>query len=1301
MNRETKDSASWELLDRLRSMPQPPSAHVVPLAVMVFLRWADFQEAEAEAMAAFDDSDFKPLLTASLHWRCWHELATSELPGFLSNRLASELALLGGSHDPLGASLFRLVPALRFMGETSPAGLAALTGWLAAQPFETPYDRRMLLEQFDAFVDAATSREGGEFRTPANINELLVALAHPSSGERLYDPCFGFGGILTAACQNVSQTEKSSFTRNGAPDLQIAGMDINLNAFAVTLARLALMGVVAPQLEIGNSLERGNPKSPGKEGYDLVITNPPWGQRVEMRGLDHFPIQTPDSTALFVQHALSQLRPGGRAVVVVPNGFLFQQAKLSNVRQWLLERHCVETVISLPDGAFLPFTSIKAAVIILTRDGGPTKKVRMVDGSAFFEPAKGRNSAARISPEQVEKLASIVRVSMPGESDAVWDVEADMIADLGFDLSVTHREGSALEKALEALGPDVVIVPLEKICKISTRYLFRPKHLQDHPSGDTPVPYIRIGDLRKSEIGKAKSWLDPENAPKSTSYHRLRAGEILLSVSGTIGKAAIVRNGAVGGVLSSGLVAISPDSDRIDPHYFLAYLQSRACQEWLQSRSSGSTINGLPQKHLKELPVPLPPLMIQHRVAADVREREVDALTRLEWILSQNDANPVTEWIDRSLSLLADTAANNSAHRIPYKEVIHHLFGSSFRAIRNQLVHRSIDGASLNAITPGLLGPSLTQWIISLSHISELLSNLDGVPQGPSLFGMLQRAVYELYAAESQIQGRDLVESKARKVTRQFREILTEHMAGLSEDVSVSIELRTGSLHAGTRAEITLAVNNNGALPLHNFTLKSPDWGLDVPPFYIAENDIREITVEVDAPKELGTHEIQVEWSASSLEGQPEAGFVALAIKIDQADGAAPAMDLGPSPYFVSEPVSQRRTDIFVGREEIIERIHRQLASGNTVLLEGNRRAGKTSILKQLEGLNRIPERLAVYSSLQATEGDSQVAGMRSEAVWRTLAKSIITGLATLDIDVPLPDGSVLPKGRGVGIARACRKGICSEAPWEDFLEYAGVVMGLLTGKGLGLVLMIDEFDKLQEGIDNKVTSPQIPENIRYLIQNLPGFSAILTGSRRMQRLRHEYWSALYGLGKQIGVTALEPAAARRLIQDPVKGRLAYSNEALELLIELTARQPFLIQSLCNQVFELAAEQRVRSIAAPMVDQAACRFVENNEHFASLMDYTETHRRRFIVMLAHEASKGPDPVTFGLLLSKLANERIEISEDELTGDLRFLQDLELIDYQGDAGGCYVLTVPLMGRWLDFQHDYRQLLANARSEQDNQ
>jgi len=1287
MSRPDKDTASWELLDRLRSMPQPLSAHVVPLAVMVYLRWADFQEAEAEAMAAFDEIAHPPLLPASLHWRCWHELLTTELPEFFSERLPSAIQRLEGSHAPLAASLVRLLPAIRSVAELSPAGISSLARWLAFQSFETPNDRRILLDNFDVFADFATGRETGEFRTPSCISDLLAALASPERGERLYDPCFGFAGNLIAACRRVSRDDSSGHLRNGNTALRVSGMDINTHSYAVGLARLVLMGIPEPQLEIGNSLERESTTNPRKDGYDLIITNPPWGQRIEPHGMNHFPVQTNDGTSLFVQHALTQLRPNGRAVIVVPQGFLFQQGKTVAVRRWLLENHQVESIVGLPQGAFLPHTSVKAVILVIRRDGGPTKKIRMVDGSAFFEQAKGKNKAATLQPKKLEELAYAAE-HLDKNS---WLIEAEMLPDLGYDLSPTRREVSEFDSLMDSLAGLVPVKSLRELCEISAGRTIPSANLIDEPIDQNPIPYLRIGDIDQGQANKGKSWLGRDVIHGLPPRHRLRAGDVLVSKSGTIGKIGIVRNGAVGGIASGGLMVLRSDLGQLDPHYLCAILQSKTYQIWLQSKSSGSVISGLQKQFVESLLIPLPPLQIQHRIAHEAKTREMDGLKQLLHVIREKDQHPLADWSDRSLSFLTDTQNRSDGNSSPLQEIVHALFSQDLRHVRNQVAHPQ-DTLPLSEFD--------LSWVLQLWQVGENLRNLSKVPEGAAQFSLLQRAEYELQSVGKLITGDNSTESRAREIVLRLGEVLRACREKTLGDVAVTIELKTVSLHAGIRGEITLAITNQGALPLNNFTVNCEDLAFEIPPFFLPENDILEVAVEVDSPKDAGDHQIRIEWNATTLEGQPETGTVALGLRVEQVEATAPGMDLGPSPYFVSEPVSQKRTDIFVGREETIEKIKHQLASGNTVLLEGNRRAGKTSILKQLEGLNRIQDRLAVYASLQATEGDSEVAGMRSEAVWRTLAKSMISGVANLEIDVPLPDGTVLAKGAGVGIARACRRGISSEAPWEDFLEYATLIMNLLEKRGLGLVLMIDEFDKLQEGIDNKVTSPQIPENIRYLIQNLPGFSAILTGSRRMQRLRHEYWSALYGLGKQVGVTALEPDAARRLIQKPVEGRLTYTHEAVELLIDLTARQPFLIQSLCNQVFELAVEKGIRSITATVVNEAASRFVENNEHFASLMDYTETQRRRFIIMLVHQASKGPDLVTFGVLLSKLTDEKIEISDDELTGDLSFLHDLELVEYQGESGGRYVLTVPLMGRWLDFQHDYHALLATARFETEN-
>ena len=193
---------------------------------------------------------------------------------------------------------------------------------------------------------------------------------------------------------------------------------------------------------------------------------------------------------------------------------------------------------------------------------------------------------------------------------------------------------------------------------------------------------------------------------------------------------------------------------------------------------------------------------------------------------------------------------------------------------------------------------------------------------------------------------------------------------------------------------------------------------------------------------------------------------------------------------------------------------------------------------------------------------------MPTAEVFRLIAFELSRGIAGLEVDTPLPDSSVIDREALFGenrlaklqesgrIRKACRSGISDQSPFADFRAHLEILLEIADSKSLGIVLMLDEFDKLQEGIDNGVTSPEVPENIRFLIQSHPRFSAILTGSRRLKRLREEHWSALYGLGTSIPVTALEVESARRVVTEPVRGRLTFSDEAVDQIIKLTASSP-------------------------------------------------------------------------------------------------------------------------------------------------
>ena len=443
-------------------------------------------------------------------------------------------------------------------------------------------------------------------------------------------------------------------------------------------------------------------------------------------------------------------------------------------------------------------------------------------------------------------------------------------------------------------------------------------------------------------------------------------------------------------------------------------------------------------------------------------------------------------------------------------------------------------------------------------------------------------------------------------------------------------------------------------------------------------------------------------WRARRLDGTAVSGEAELSLRVLSTREAVRSGDLGSSPYIVGSPVDVDREDMFFGRTDIMERIKRQLGASthaNVVLLEGNRRTGKTSILQQLGRTDVLPGWIPVYCSFQGAEGHDSKVGITTSEVFRLFAREV--GRALYDAGVETwfsgqpdrdPDRSFRAAFR-VALDRA----FAGEHVFEVLQLYIAAAVEAASPRRV--LLMLDEFDKLHEGIDAGITSPQVPENIRHLLQHQPGLCAIIAGSRRLKRLREQYWSALFGLGYRIGVSALPFDDARRLVTQPVEGRLGYLPHARDRLVELCARHPFLIQSLCNRVFEQAASGGTPTITVEAVEQAATEMVRDNEHFQTLWDYADSARRRLILALCDHLSDGPDAVSLELLDIKLRENGVPVHRfSELSDDIAELRELELIELDDSyRGGTYRLSVPLMARWLQVNVDFDDVVKRAKQE----
>ena len=537
--------------------------------------------------------------------------------------------------------------------------------------------------------------------------------------------------------------------------------------------------------------------------------------------------------------------------------------------------------------------------------------------------------------------------------------------------------------------------------------------------------------------------------------------------------------------------------------------------------------------------------------------------------------------------------------------------------------------------------------------------------------------------------------------TRTMIRFAEEEIRAMQESITLDVGVEPAEVIVGAVSEVRLRLTNTSSVPLRNLRVETrPEVGTGRIP-YLNDGETHDVPLTIRPRTDTQPLHVAVSWQASRLDGATVRDETKVSLRVLSTREAVRSGDLGASPYIVGSPVD--RQEMFFGRADVIDRIKRQLGASNhanVILLEGNRRTGKTSILRQLGKADVLPGWIPVYCSFQDAEGDGAKAGVATRNVFRLLARSTGWTLGDAGVETWFPGLPERESGRPFKLVfRAALDRVFADggAPFEAFGVYIAAAVEAASPRRI--LLMLDEFDKLQEGIDAGITSPQVPENIRHLLQHQPGLSAIITGSRRLKRLREEYWSALFGLGYRVGISALPLDDARRLVTEPVEGRLGYLPQARDRLVELCACHPFLVQSLCSRVFERAATGSDRTITVDAVEKAATEMVRDNEHFRTLWDYAGTARRRLLLALCDHLAEGPDAVDLDLFGVKLQEHGMPLRRDsELEGDIAELRELELLDFDDSyRGGTYRLSVPLMARWLRMNEDFKALVVRAKQE----
>jgi type I restriction enzyme M protein len=242
-------------------------------------------------------------------------------------------------------------------------------------------------------------RFSAEYSTPDEISYLLSQLVGTADGT-IFDPAVGEGGLLLLAAMwrlDVDHPPK------------LVGIEINEAVRRITRSRCYLYELPA-DIRLGNALAMDLSQLPKA---DSVVLDPPyarsdWGDAdlyLDPRWIFGPP---PPKSADFawLQVAVMQLKPGGRAGVVLPAGSLFRGGREAAIRRALIEAGTVECVVLLPP-RLRADTSIPLSVWLLRAPDAEESadEILLVDASDLGKPGRSRFS---LEEETIDRLGQLV-----------------------------------------------------------------------------------------------------------------------------------------------------------------------------------------------------------------------------------------------------------------------------------------------------------------------------------------------------------------------------------------------------------------------------------------------------------------------------------------------------------------------------------------------------------------------------------------------------------------------------------------------------------------------------------------------------------------------------------------------------------------------------------------------------------------------------------------------------------------------------------------------------------------------------
>ncbi len=340
---------------------------------------------------------------------------------------------------------------------------------------------------------------------------------------------------------------------------------------------------------------------------------------------------------------------------------------------------------------------------------------------------------------------------------------------------------------------------------------------------------------------------------------------------------------------------------------------------------------------------------------------------------------------------------------------------------------------------------------------------------------------------------------------------------------------------------------------------------------------------------------------------------------------------------------------MFFGREDVFGWIERSLEGkfvNHILVLHGQRRVGKTSVLKQIP--NFLPDKyIQVFFDLQgrtSTTLDRFLWWLASEIV-RTLRREH-------GINISKPDPKAFED---------------TEYLLNEFLPGLRPLLGDYV-----LLLTFDEFDSLDRPeIRESLANPLIAYLRRLIeVEELNFIFSIGSSGDKLENMQASYTdffkSALYRK-----ISFLTSDDCHRLVTKPVEGVVKYEKKAIDRIVEITSGHPYFTQLMCHELFSRCQKTGARTVSAGDVEAVLEDVVERGTVNLKFVWDEASDLEKWILAALAQMDGGSNQK----LSQALTAQRVRFSESDLNSALIHLRDKDVIS----ADNRFVIH--LMRLWL--------------------